>query len=158
MLRPLLKLSYVDDQESFPLTCLTGIGSQGAGGLLRKEGVRVRVINVVGVPVLIIRADFALRCRFHGVRRVWLTSSRTQQGKLRGFDTPVVINFHGYPAHVKALLFERNQSITRKRFEVLRYVCDELIRCVEVMVANFTCSDRRGYNHHTLVNASLEPR
>ena len=55
---------------------------------------------------------------------------------LFGVDTPIVIDFHGYPAHVKALLFERNQSITRKRFEVLGYVCDELIRYVEVMMIN----------------------
>ena len=110
------------------------------------------------MSVRIIPAAFALLCRSHGVRRVRLTSSPAQQGKPLGFDTLVVINFHGYPAHVKALLFERNQSITRERFEVLGYVCDELIRCVEVMVANLTCSDRRGHNHHTLVEASLEPR
>ena len=67
---------------------------------------------------------------------------------LFGVDTPAIINFHIYPAHVKALLFERNQSITRKRIEVLGYVCDELIRCVEVMMADLTCSDRRGHNHH----------
>lgn len=34
---------------------------------------------------------------------------------LFGVDTPVVINYHGYPGQVKALLFERTHHITRKR-------------------------------------------
>ena len=41
---------------------------------------------------------------------------------LFGTDTPVVINYHGYPAQVKALLFERNHTIGHKRFEILGYV------------------------------------
>lgn len=34
---------------------------------------------------------------------------------LFGVDTPVVINYHGYPSQVKALLFERNHHIAHKR-------------------------------------------
>jgi xylulose-5-phosphate/fructose-6-phosphate phosphoketolase len=41
---------------------------------------------------------------------------------LFGKTTPVVINYHGYPRDVKGLLFSRNQSLQRKRFEVLGYV------------------------------------
>lgn len=32
-----------------------------------------------------------------------------------GTDIPVIFNFHGYPMHVQALLFARNQSVGRKR-------------------------------------------
>lgn len=32
-----------------------------------------------------------------------------------GTDLPVIVNFHGYPMHVKGLLFARNQSLGRKR-------------------------------------------
>ena len=67
MLRPLLKLSYVDDREYFPLTCLAGLGCQAAAGLLRKEDVRVQVINVVGVSVRIILDSSAL-CVELGIR------------------------------------------------------------------------------------------
>lgn len=45
---------------------------------------------------------------------------------LFGVDTPVVINYHGYPAQVKALLFERNHHIGHKRIEILGYVSDSL--------------------------------
>jgi xylulose-5-phosphate/fructose-6-phosphate phosphoketolase len=41
---------------------------------------------------------------------------------LFGKDTPVIINFHGYPLHIKSLLFSRDQAISRRRFEVLGYV------------------------------------
>lgn len=41
---------------------------------------------------------------------------------LLGAHTPVIINFHGYPLHVKSLLFSRHQVLSRQRFEVLGYV------------------------------------
>lgn len=41
---------------------------------------------------------------------------------LFGTSTPVVINYHGYPAQVKALLFERNHHMEHKRIEILGYV------------------------------------
>lgn len=34
---------------------------------------------------------------------------------LFGTETPVVINYHGYPAQVKSLIFERNHHIGHKR-------------------------------------------
>jgi len=107
---------YSTDQGINPDVVLVGIGVEttaeiiAAAGLLKKEGVRIRVINVVDLMVL---GEYGSHP--HAL------SKESFEG-LFGVDTPVVINFHGYPAHVKALLFERNQSITRKRFEVLGYI------------------------------------
>lgn len=41
---------------------------------------------------------------------------------LFGVENPVIINFHGYPLHIKSLLFSRKQALLRQRFEVLGYV------------------------------------
>jgi len=107
---------YSTDEGVNPDVVLVGIGVEttaeiiAAAGLLKKEGVRVRVINVVDLMVL---GEYGSHP--HAL------SKESFEG-LFGVDIPVVINFHGYPAHVKALLFERNQSITRKRFEVLGYI------------------------------------
>ncbi|KAF8331506.1 phosphoketolase [Cantharellus anzutake] len=107
---------YSTDGGINPDVVLVGIGVEttaeiiAAASLLKKEGVRVRVINVIDLMVL---GEYGSHP--HAL------SKESFEG-LFGTDTPVVINFHGYPAHVKALLFERNQSITRKRFEVLGYI------------------------------------
>ena len=47
---------------------------------------------------------------------------------LFGIDTPVVINYHGYPGQVKSLLFERNHHIAHKR------VCACLACCAWLLI------------------------
>ncbi|KAG8960880.1 hypothetical protein FRC03_006048 [Tulasnella sp. 419] len=107
---------YSTDEGLNPDIVLVGIGVEvtveviAAAALLQKEGVRVRVINVIDLMVL----------GEEGTHPHALTN--TAFDALFGKDTPVVINFHGYPTHVKALLFSRNQSLARKRFEVLGYI------------------------------------
>lgn len=76
---------------------------QAAAGLLKKEGIRVRVINVVDLMVLGEPGSHPHALSPEGFDGLF------------GVETPVVINYHGYPAQVKALLFERNHSIAHKR-------------------------------------------
>jgi xylulose-5-phosphate/fructose-6-phosphate phosphoketolase len=99
-----------------PDVILVGIGVEvtieiiAAAKLLQKEGVRVRVINVVDLMTLGEPGTHP-----HALSNEAFTG-------IFGTDTPVVINFHGYPIHVQSLLFPRNQSLGRKRFEILGYI------------------------------------
>jgi len=99
-----------------PDVTLVGIGVETtaevviAAKILRKEGVRVRLVNIVDLMIL---GEFGSHP--HAL-------SNDDFDALFGVDTPVVINYHGYPAQVKSLLFARNHAITRKRFEILGYI------------------------------------
>ncbi|KAF9517460.1 hypothetical protein BS47DRAFT_1371333 [Hydnum rufescens UP504] len=107
---------YSTDEGRNPDVALVGIGVEttaeviAAAALLRKEGVRVRVINVIDLMIL---GEYGTHP--HAL------SNESFNG-LFGTDTPVVINYHGYPANVKSLLFARDHPISRKRFEVLGYI------------------------------------
>jgi len=99
-----------------PDVVLCGIGVEvtmeiiAAARLLQKEGVRVRVVNVVDLMTL-----GEPGAHPHALSAEAFTG-------IFGIDVPVIINFHGYPMHVESLLFSRNQSLGRKRFEVLGYI------------------------------------
>jgi len=41
---------------------------------------------------------------------------------LFGKDVPVVFNFHGYPAHLKSLIFSRSDLGDHRKIEVLGYI------------------------------------
>jgi len=108
---------YSTDQGLNPDVILAGIGVEvtmeivAAARLLQKEGIRVRVVNVVDLMTLGEPGNHP-----HAL------SNEAFTGIFGENDVPVVINFHGYPMHVQALLFSRNQSLGRKRFEVLGYI------------------------------------
>jgi len=107
---------YSTDDGERPDVVLVGIGVEttaeviAAAGLLKKEGVRVRVVNVVDLMVL----------GEPGTHPHALSPEAFDS--IFGVETPVVINYHGYPAQVKSLLFTRNHSIARKRMEILGYI------------------------------------
>jgi len=107
---------YSTDEGERPDVVLVGIGVEvtmeivAAARLLEKDGVRVRVVNVVDMMTL---GEFGSHP--HAL------SNESFNG-IFGEETPVVINFHGYPTHVKSLLFSRPQPLDRKRFEVLGYI------------------------------------
>jgi len=98
-----------------PDVVLVGIGVEttveiiGAAHILQQEGVRVRVVNVVDLMVLSGEYEHP-----HALSDQAFTA-------IFGTDLPCVVCYHGYPRDVKGLLFSRNQSLTRKRFEVLGY-------------------------------------
>ncbi|EJD54194.1 phosphoketolase [Auricularia subglabra TFB-10046 SS5] len=108
--------AFSTDNGLNPDVTLVGIGVEttveiiAAAALLQKEGVRVRVVNVVDLMVL---GDA-------GKHPHALDTDAFET--LFGRTSPVVINYHGYPRDVKGLLFSRNQSLTRSRFEVLGYI------------------------------------
>jgi len=107
---------YSTDDGNRPDVILVGIGVEttteiiAAAGILKKEGTRVRVINVVDLMVLGEPGSHP-----HAL-------SAEAFDSLFGIDTPVVINYHGYPGQVKSLLFERNHHIAHKRIEILGYI------------------------------------
>jgi len=107
---------YSTEEGVNPDVVLVGIGVEVtmeilcAAKLLQKEGIRVRVVNVVDLMTL-----GEPGAHPHAL------SDEAFNG-IFGVDTPVVINFHGYPMHVESLLFSRSQSLGRKRFEVLGYI------------------------------------
>ncbi|KAG9041894.1 hypothetical protein FS837_011620 [Tulasnella sp. UAMH 9824] len=107
---------YSTEDGVNPDVVLVGIGVEvtveiiAAAKLLQKEGVRVRVVNVVDLMTLGEPGSHP-----HAL------SPEAFNG-IFGEDLPVVINFHGYPQHVQSLLFSRNQSLGRKRFEILGYI------------------------------------
>lgn len=108
---------FSTDDGHNPDVILVGIGVEVtmeiivAAKLLQGEGVRVRVVNVVDLMTL-----GEPGAHPHAL------SPETFNGIFGGAEVPVVINFHGYPMHVQSLLFARNQSLGRKRFEVLGYI------------------------------------
>lgn len=102
---------------------------QAAATLLKNEGIRVRVVNVVGtsckqlctvtLPESIFLKDLMVLGEPGGHPHAL---GHDAFEALFGKDTPVVINFHGYPLHIKALLFSREHALSRRRFEILGYV------------------------------------
>ncbi|ELU39031.1 D-xylulose 5-phosphate/D-fructose 6-phosphate phosphoketolase, putative [Rhizoctonia solani AG-1 IA] len=107
---------FSTDEGGNPDITLVGIGVEttteviAAATLLKKEGVRVRVVNIVDLTILGEPGGHP-----HAL-------SHDAFDALFGKDTPVIINFHGYPLHVKSLLFARDQALSRRRFEVLGYI------------------------------------
>ncbi|KAH7336888.1 phosphoketolase [Rhizoctonia solani] len=107
---------FSTDEGQNPDITLVGIGVEttaeviAAATLLKKEGVRVRVVNIVDLMILGEPEGHP-----HAL-------SHDAFDGLFGKDTPVIINFHGYPLHLKSLLFSRDQAISRRRFEVLGYI------------------------------------
>ncbi|CAE6469008.1 unnamed protein product [Rhizoctonia solani] len=107
---------FSTDEGRNPDLTLVGIGVEttteiiAAATLLKKEGVRVRVVNIVDLMILGEPEGHP-----HAL-------SHDAFDGLFGKDTPVIINFHGYPLHLKSLLFSRDQAISRRRFEVLGYI------------------------------------
>jgi xylulose-5-phosphate/fructose-6-phosphate phosphoketolase len=107
---------YSTDHGHNPDVVLVGIGAEttveiiAGAQLLQKQGIRVRVINVVDLMVLSGEYEHP-----HA-----LTNDAFDA--LFGKELPVIINFHGYPRDVKSLLFSRNQHLHRNRFEVLGYI------------------------------------
>ncbi|KAG9126059.1 hypothetical protein FRC07_005093, partial [Ceratobasidium sp. 392] len=107
---------FSTDDGKNPDITLVGIGVEttteiiAAGTLLKNEGIRVRIVNIVDLMVLGEPGEHP-----HAL-------SHDAMDTLFGVDNPVIINFHGYPLHVKSLLFSRNQALSRQRFEVLGYI------------------------------------
>jgi len=107
---------FSTDDGKNPDITLVGIGVEttteviAAGTLLKAEGIRVRIVNIVDLMVL---------GEPDGHPH---TLSHDAMDALFGVETPVIINFHGYPLHVKSLLFSRNHALSRQRFEVLGYI------------------------------------
>ncbi|CAE6412548.1 unnamed protein product [Rhizoctonia solani] len=107
---------FSTDEGRNPDLTLVGIGVEttteviAAATLLKNEGIRVRVVNIVDLMIL-----GEPNGHPHAL-------SHDAFDGLFGADTPVIINFHGYPLHVKSLLFARDQALSRRRFEVLGYI------------------------------------
>ncbi|KAG8984365.1 hypothetical protein FRB94_008013 [Tulasnella sp. JGI-2019a] len=107
---------YSTDEGLNPDVVLCGIGVEvtmeiiAAARLLQKEGVRVRVVNVVDLMTLGEPGQHP-----HALSAEAFTG-------IFGTDVPIIFNFHGYPMHVQGLLFSRNQSLGRKRIDVLGYI------------------------------------
>jgi len=107
---------FSTDEGRNPDVTLVGIGVEttaeviAAATLLKNEGIRVRVVNIVDLMILGESGGHP-----HAL-------SHDAFDALFGRDTPVIFNFHGYPLHVKALLFARGQALTRRRFEILGYI------------------------------------
>jgi xylulose-5-phosphate/fructose-6-phosphate phosphoketolase len=107
---------YSTDDGVSPDVVLVGIGTEvtveviAAAKLLQKEGIRVRVVNVVDLMV------------FGEVGTHPHALSPEAFDSLFGTDTPVVFNFHGYPTHLESLVFSRRDIHDRGRFMVLGYI------------------------------------
>ncbi|KAG8785735.1 hypothetical protein FRC12_017232 [Ceratobasidium sp. 428] len=107
---------FSTDDGKNPDITLVGIGVEttteviAAGTLLKNEGIRVRIVNIVDLMVLGEPGEHPRAL------------SHDAMDALFGVNNPVIINFHGYPLHVKSLLFSRNQALLRQRFEVLGYI------------------------------------
>ncbi|KAF8606930.1 phosphoketolase [Ceratobasidium sp. AG-I] len=107
---------FSTDEGKHPDVTLVGIGVEttteviAARTLLEAEGIRVRIVNIVDLMVLGEPGSHP-----HAL-------SHEALDVLFGAHTPVIINFHGYPLHVKSLLFSRHQALSRQRFEVLGYI------------------------------------
>ncbi|KAB5595960.1 hypothetical protein CTheo_724 [Ceratobasidium theobromae] len=111
---------FSTDEGRNPDITLVGIGVettteiipmiQAAATLLKNEGIRVRVVNVVDLMVLGEPGGHPHALGHDAFEALF------------GKDTPVVINFHGYPLHIKALLFSREHALSRRRFEILGYI------------------------------------
>jgi xylulose-5-phosphate/fructose-6-phosphate phosphoketolase len=106
---------YSTDDGMKPDVVLVGIGVEvtheviAASALLRSEGVRVRVVNVVDLMIL----------GEYGQHPHALTEDAFNS--LFTVDKPVLINFHGYPKEVAALLFPRKSHVARSRFVIHGY-------------------------------------
>lgn len=106
---------YSTDDGLKPDVVLVGIGVEvtheviAASALLRNEGVRVRVVNVVDMMIL----------GQHGHHPHALTEGAFNS--LFTADKPVFINFHGYPKEVAALLFGRKSNVNSSRFTIHGY-------------------------------------
>lgn len=106
---------FSTDDGLKPDVVLVGIGVEvtqeviAASAILRSEGVRVRVVNVVDLMIL----------GEYGHHPHALTEDAFNS--LFTADKPVLINFHGYPKEVAALLFARKSHVSRSRFVVHGY-------------------------------------
>lgn len=106
------------DEGITPDVVLCGIGVEltfeviSAVALLKKDfgsSLRVRVVNVVDLLVFAPVGEHP-----HALDEAAFNSLFPPQ-------TPVIINYHGYPAQLTGLLFNRPHSIGRSRFAVHGY-------------------------------------
>lgn len=82
-----------------------------ASALLRKEGVRVRFVNVTDLMIL----DDPANGHPHALDGDAFNSLFTA-------DKPVIFSFHGYPKDVASLLFARSTHLSRSRIQILGYI------------------------------------
>lgn len=78
-----------------------------AAAILRNQGVKVRVVNVTDLLIL----------GRGGIHPHALDQDAFDS--LFTVDKPVIVNFHGYPKDVEALLFSRREHVGRSRVRVL---------------------------------------
>ncbi|SGY13351.1 BQ5605_C010g05842 [Microbotryum silenes-dioicae] len=111
--------SYSTDEGVNPDVVLVGIGFEltaeviAAAARLRKDfgdSLRVRVVNVVDLLVLASVGEHP-----HALSEAGFNS-------LFPPNTPVVINWHGHPAQIASLLFNRPHSVGRTRFHINGYI------------------------------------
>ncbi|SCZ89970.1 BZ3500_MvSof-1268-A1-R1_Chr9g10658 [Microbotryum saponariae] len=111
--------SYSTDEGVNPDVVLVGIGFEltaeviAAAARLRKDfgdNLRVRVVNVVDLLVLAPVGEHP-----HALSEAGFNS-------LFPPNTPVVINWHGHPAQIASLLFNRPHSVGRTRFHINGYI------------------------------------
>ncbi|KAL7417777.1 putative phosphoketolase [Mrakia frigida] len=81
-----------------------------ASALLRKEGVRVRFVNVTDLMILGEPGSHP-----HALDGDAFNSLFTA-------DKPVIFSFHGFPKDVASLLFARSTHIARSRIRILGYI------------------------------------
>lgn len=81
-----------------------------AAAILRNQGVKVRVVNVTDLLIL----------GRGGIHPHALDQDAFDS--LFTVDKPVIVNFHGYPKDVEALLFSRREHVGRSRFDILGYI------------------------------------
>ncbi|WVQ82132.1 hypothetical protein IAT38_004260 [Cryptococcus sp. DSM 104549] len=99
-----------------PDIVLVGVGVEvtteiiAAAAILRNEGVKVRVVNVTDLLIL-----GKTGVHPHALGQDAFDSLFTA-------DKPVIVNFHGYPKDIEALLFARNARVARSRFDIFGYI------------------------------------
>lgn len=124
---------YSTDEGINPDVVLVGCGVEmtfeviAAAALLRRDfgsDLRVRVVNVVDLLI------FA-PVRLLPLARPGLTGGQVGDhphalgeaafNSLFPPATPIVVNYHGYPAQLRSLLFNRPHSVGRSRFDISGY-------------------------------------
>ncbi|KAI5477879.1 phosphoketolase [Pseudohyphozyma bogoriensis] len=110
--------SYSVDKGVNPDVVLVGIGFElteeviHAAAQLRKDfgtNLRVRVVNIVDLLVLAPIGEHPHALTESGFNSLFPP------------NVPVVINYHGYPSQLSALLFNRPHSVGRARFHIAGY-------------------------------------
>jgi xylulose-5-phosphate/fructose-6-phosphate phosphoketolase len=149
--------SYSIDNGVEPDVVLVGIGFEltheviSAAQMLKDEfgtDLRVRVVNVVDLLIFAPVGEHP-----HALDHAAFDS-------LFPPGCPVIVNYHGYPAQLMALLFNRPHSVGRARFHIGGYMeegttttpwmmlklnhvgrCDVAIKALEYVVTNYTTTD-----------------